>query len=447
VRKIAFPHPLTLLVACTLLAAALTWILPAGAFQRREDPATGRSVVVAGTYSRVESRPVGPFQAIVAIPKGIVDAASVIGLVFLIGGSFTVVERTGTFDRLVYALVSRVRRRGLIVIPVAGLAFSLGGIMMQMQEELIAFVPVLLLLVRQLGFTPVVAVAMSLGAAAVGAAFSPVNPFQVIIAQKVAELPPASGFGFRLAFLLPALALWIGGTMVYAQRTRRAPEAPARTLALGLGWRDTTILLSILAAFAIYIYGTQRLGWEFNELSALFFVVGVLAGLLGRLGVGGTADAFVDGFKSMALAALLIGFARAIYVVMNEGQIVDTVVQGLFIPIAGLPAALSALGMMVVQAAIHVPVPSTSSQAVLTLPLLVPLSDLIGLSRQVTVLAYQYGAGLCEMVTPTNGALMAMLVAAGVRYEEWLRFVFSLMGLLVALTVLAIVLGVGLGLN
>jgi uncharacterized ion transporter superfamily protein YfcC len=447
VPRIRFPHPLTLLVGCALLAAALTWVLPAGSFQRREDPVTGRSVVIPGTYARVESRPVGPFQAIVAIPKGIVDAASVIGLVFLIGGSFTVVERTGTFDRLVYALVSRLRRRGLIVIPVAGLAFSLGGIMMQMQEELIAFVPVLLLLVRQLGFNPVVAVAMSLGAAAVGAAFSPVNPFQVIIAQKVAELPPASGFGFRLAFLLPALGLWIGGTMVYAQRTRRAPEALPSNQGLELHWRDATVLLSIIAAFAIYIYGAQRLGWEFNELSALFFVVGVLAGLLGRLGVAGTAEAFVDGFRAMALAALLIGFARAIYVVMNEGQIVDTVVQGLFTPIAGLPAALSALGMMVVQAAIHVPVPSTSSQAVLTLPLLVPLSDLIGLSRQVTVLAYQYGAGLCEMVTPTNGALMAMLVAAGVRYEDWLKFAGSLLGFLVALAILAIVLAVGLGVN
>jgi uncharacterized ion transporter superfamily protein YfcC len=134
-------------------------------------------------------------------------------------------------------------------------------------------------------------------------------------------------------------------------------------------------------------------------------------------------------------------------VVMNEGQIVDTVVQGMFTPIAGLPASLSALGMMLVQAAIHLPVPSTSSQAVLTLPLLVPLSDLIGLSRQVTVLAYQYGAGLCEIVTPTNGALMAMLAAAGVRYEEWLKFVAPLYGLLMALAMLGLVVAVAAGLR
>jgi uncharacterized ion transporter superfamily protein YfcC len=447
VKKIRFPHPLALLVGCALLAAALTWVLPAGRFDRREDPATGRSVVVPGTYTRVEPHPVGPFQAMVAIPKGIVDAASVIGLVFLIGGGFTVVERTGTFGRLVNGLSRQLKGRGILVIPVASVVFALGGMMMQMQEELIAFVPVLLLLVRQLGFTPLTAVAMSLGAAAVGAAFSPVNPFQVLIAQKVAELPPASGLGFRLAFLLPALGCWIWATMRYARRTQVPPQESPEKQRVPLDGRDIAVLVSILAAFGIYIYGTQRLGWEFDQLAALFFIVGLLAGLLRGLGIGATAEAFVDGFRSMALAALLIGFARAIYVVMNQGEIVDTVVQGLFTPIAGLPATVSAVGMIFIQAAIHLPVPSTSSQAVLTLPLLVPLSDLIGLSRQVTVLAYQYGAGLCEVITPTNGALMAMLAAAGVRYEDWLKFVLPISGLLVALAVVAIVLATAVGLR
>jgi uncharacterized ion transporter superfamily protein YfcC len=305
----------------------------------------------------------------------------------------------------------------------------------------------LLLLTRQLGFTPVVAVSMSLGAAGVGAAFSPVNPFQVIIAQKVAELPSASGLGFRIGVLVPALALWIGGTMLYARRTARQPQALPDDRAARLDRRDILVLAAIVSAFAIYIYGAQRLGWEFDQLAALFLVVGTLAGLLGRLGVGGTADAFVEGFRSMAFAGLLIGFARAIYVVLSEGQIVDTLVHGLFAPIAGLPTALAALGMLVVQAVLHVPIPSTSGQAVLTLPLLVPLSDLIGLSRQVTVLAYQYGAGLCDLVTPTNGALMAMLAAAGVRYEDWLKFVLPLYALLMAMALLALIVAVAAGLR
>jgi uncharacterized ion transporter superfamily protein YfcC len=447
VPRLRFPHPLTLLVGCVALAAVLTWVLPAGTYQRREDPATGRSVVIAGTYARVESRPVGPFGAAVAIPQGIVDAAEVIGLVFLIGGAFTVIERTGTLARLANGLGYRVRGRRLLVIPVASLAFSLGGIMMQMQEELIAFVPMLLLLTRPLGFSPVIAVAISLGVAAVGAAFSPVNPFQVIIAQKLAELPPGSGLMFRLAVLLPAIGIWIGGTVLYARRTRTAPEMIAGGPAARVEWRDLVVLFAVIGGFAVYIYGAQRLGWEFDQLAAIFFVVGVGAGLLGRLGFAGTADAFVEGFSSMAFAALLIGFARAIFVVLNEGRIVDTVVQGLFTPIANLPATLSAFGMLAGHWAIHLPVPSTSGQAVLTMPLLVPLSDLIGLPRQVTVLAYQYGAGLCELVTPTNGALMAMLAAAGVRYEEWLRFVLPIYGLLILLALIALGMAVAIGLS
>jgi uncharacterized ion transporter superfamily protein YfcC len=173
--------------------------------------------------------------------------------------------------------------------------------------------------------------------------------------------------------------------------------------------------------------------------------MGVVAGLLGGLRINGTADAFAEGLRSMAFAALLIGFARGIYVVLDEGRVVDTVVHGLFTPIADLPVAVSALAMMAAQTLIHVPVPSTSGQAVLTLPLLVPLSDLIGLSRQVTVLAYQYGAGLCELITPTNGALMAMLAASGVRFEEWLKFAGVLFGILLVLAALAIGVGVVAG--
>lgn len=281
-----------------------------------------------------------------------------------------------------------------------------------------------------------------------GAAFGPVDPFSVLIAQRLAQLRPGSGLGFRLAFLAPALAIWIWGTMRYTARTRTAPSASGEATAGGrLEPRDVVIVVAIVAALGTYVYGAQRLDWEFDQLSALLFAVGVLAGLLGRLGLDGTAEAFVDGFKSMAYAALLVGFARSIYVVLSEGRIVDTIVNGLFAPIAGLPATVSAIGMIGAHTAIHFPVPSASGHAVLTLPLLVPLSDLIGLSRQVTVLAYQYGAGLCEVLTPTNGALMAMLAAAGVRYEDWLRFVLPLWLILGSLAALAVAVAVAIGLH
>jgi uncharacterized ion transporter superfamily protein YfcC len=437
---VRFPHPLTLLVACILIAGALTWVVPAGEYERREDPVSGRSVVVAGTYAPVEAAPVGPFQALVGIPRGMIAAASVIFFVFLVGGAFAVVERTGALDRLVNSLATALSGRGLAVIPLAGLAFAAGGALIQMQEELIAFVPVLLLLTSRLGFDPVVAVAMSLGASAVGASFSPINPFQVGIAQKVAQVDLLSGTGFRLSFLLPALAIWLGGTMLYARRTREPVAAAVRApvAAVGAGRRHTAVLATVVLAFVVFVVGVLRYHWDFDQLGAVFFVMGVAAGLFGGLRLAGTAEAFVDGLRSMAFAALLIGFARGIYVVLEEGRIVDTLVHGLFAPVAGLPVTVSALAMMGAHTLLHVPVPSTSGQAVLTLPLLVPLSDLIGLSRQVTVLAYQYGAGLCELLTPTNGALMAMLAASGVRYEQWIRFAVPVLLALFALAAAAI---------
>ena len=441
-----FPHPLVLLVAGIALAAAASWVLPAGQYERRDDPATGRRVVIAGTYHRVAPSPVGPLRALVAIPKGMTDAGSVIFFVFLIGGAFTVVDRTGALRSAVDWLVRLLARREAFVLPAACLTFALGGVLDNMKEEIIALVPVMLLLVRRLGFDAVTAVAASLGAAAVGAAFSPLNPFQVGIAQRLAQLPPLSGASFRLAVLFLALGVWVWGTMRYAARTRLAPAATAAGPAEPPARRGA-VLGVVLATFAGLVVGVLRYGWGFDQMAALFFAMGVVAGLVGGLRVGGTAAAFVDGFASMAYAALLIGFARAIYVALDEGHIVDTIVRGLFAPLAGLPLALSALGMMVVHAAVHVAVPSPSGHAVLTLPILVPLSDLLGLSRQVTVLAYQYGGGLCELLTPTNGALMAILTAAGVRYEHWLKFALPLYGTLLGLGAVAIALAIAVGLR
>ena len=451
--RLRLPHPLILLVFCVIAAAALTWVLPSGQYDRREDKAAGREVVVPGTYHEVPASPVGPFDALVAIPKGMSDAASIIFYVFLVGGAFAVVERTGTLARLVEWLARRLATRGIWAIPIVGFAFAWGGILIQMQEELIAFVPVLLLLVRRLGFNALTAVAMSLGAAAVGASFSFINPFQVGIAQKVAQLPSLSGWQFRSVVLAVAWLVWIGGTMRFARRSRIAPESARLADSSGrppgetAGWRQTVVLGIVIVTFVAFVIGVKQLAWDFDQLSALFFLMGVAAGLIGGLGLGGTADGYVEGFRSMAFAGLLIGFARGIYIVLDQGHVVDTIVHGLLGPIAALPTTLSALGMMAFHALVHLPVPSTSGQAVLTLPLLVPLSDLIGLSRQVTVLAYQYGAGLCELVTPTNGALMAMIAASGVRYEEWLRFVVPVMGALVAVAAAAIGLAVAIGLR
>jgi uncharacterized ion transporter superfamily protein YfcC len=288
---------------------------------------------------------------------------------------------------------------------------------------------------------------MSAGAAFVGSAFSPINPFQVLIAQGVAQVPAVSGWAFRLVFLALGMALWIGVTMRYAARTRSEPAVATGTVDEALTGRDRIVLAMVATTFVVMVTGLLRWDWGFDQMSAAFFIMGVLVGLVSRMGFGGTAEAYVRGFQAMAYAALLIGFARAIFVVLDQGRVVDTIVFSMFTPLETLPRLASALGMIVAQAAIHVPVPSVSGQAVLTMPVLVPLSDLLGLSRQVTVLAYQYGAGLCDLVTPTNGALLAILAAAGVRYEDWMKFTVPLYAALVALGAVAIAIGIAIGLQ
>jgi uncharacterized ion transporter superfamily protein YfcC len=455
VPRLRLPHAITLLVACTILAALLTYVLPAGQFDRRDDPETGRRVVVAGTYHRVPAHPIGPFQTMVAIPDGIIDAASVIAFVFLVGAAFTVVDQTGALRDGIEWLARRLGDRQLWAIPIVSLAFAAGGALEHMQEEIVGLVPVLLVLARRLGFDDLTAVMMSIGAAAVGAAFSPIDPFSVGIAQKVAHVTQLSGGAYRSIFLAIALVLWIAGTMRHARRTHQrppsaaggsppqgTPESPHR-----FNSRRLVVLGVVALTFVIFVYGVAALGWDFDQEAALFFIMAIVTGLIGGLGVGGTADAFIDGLRSMAYAALLIGFARSISVVMEQGLIIDTVVQGLAAPLAGFPVAVAGVGMMVVQAAIHVPVPSTSGQAVLTLPVFAPVADLIHMSRQVAVLAYQYGAGICELITPTNGALMAILAAAGLRYEQWLRSTGWLLAALVALGAASIVIAVAVGLR
>jgi uncharacterized ion transporter superfamily protein YfcC len=443
------PNPLTLLVGCTLVAAILTHIIPAGAYDRRADPTAGREIVVPGTYHLVPAQPVGPFAAVVAIPRGIIDAAPVIAFVFLVGGAFGVVDRTGALHDGVDRLVRRLGDRGLLAVPIVCLAFAAGGALENTQEEIIALVPALMVLTERLGLDPVSAAAMSVGSAAVGAAFSPVNPFQVGIAQQVAGLAPLSGGLFRLVVMVVALALWIGGTMLYARRVRRpGPASDATAVSTSVRRvRSPGVLAIVVATFAVFVYAIIAWGWDFDQEAALFLIMGVAAGLVGGLGMAGTADAFIDGFRSMTFATLLIGFARAIYVVMAEGHIIDTVVRGLSAPLAALPVGLAALGMMGVQAAIHVPVPSVSGQAVLTLPVFAPLADLIGLSRQSAVLSYQYGAGLCELITPTNGALMAILAAAGVRYDQWLRTMGGLVAAVALVGAAALLTAVAIGLH
>jgi uncharacterized ion transporter superfamily protein YfcC len=422
--RLRLPHPLILLIAAVAVAAALTWVLPAGAYARRDDPVTHRSVVVAGTYHPVPRAPVGPFAAAVAIPRGFVEGAEVIAVVLFVGGAWVVVDRLGTLGRIIGALVASFRRRGLIAIPVLSLFFATMGALENMQEEIIPLTPVLLVFGRALGIDAVSVVAMSAGAAMIGSAFGPTNPFQAGIAMKLAQLPATSGGALRLAMFVVAFVVWVAWTMRYAARTRATiiESSVDRDASEHVSRKDILIFLLVISPMAAYVYGSIALGWGFNELAAGFLISGMLAGFWGGLGVEGTTLAYLEGMQSLLPAAMLIGVARSISLVLADGHVIDTILQGLAAPLAQAPALVAPLLMIPAQGIVHVFVPSVSGQAVLTMPVFIPLSDLLGVSRQATVLAYQMGAGLTELLTPTNGALMALLLAAGVPYQKWIRF-------------------------
>lgn len=444
VTRLRLPHPYLLLVVCVAIAAAFTWILPAGEYDRRDDPATGRRVVVAGTYHAVEARPVGAFGVAVAVPRGFIAGADVIISILLIGGAWVVVDRMGTLSRAVGALVRRLRRRGLLAIPLMTLLFASMGAIENMQEEIIPMIPVLLLLGRRLGVDAVTVVAMSAGAAIVGSAFGPTNPFQAGIAMKLAELPPLAGGGLRLAMFAIGVALWSLWTVRHARRNRVAVVVDAEVDQAPFTGRDGVIMTLVLLPFAAYVYGALALGWGFNELSGAFFIGAIAAGLVGGLRLDGTIKSYIEGMQLLLPAAMLVGVARSISLVLADGRVIDTILNGLATPLSGVSSATAAILMVPLHTIIHVPVSSVSGQAALTMPVLVPLSDLIGLSRQITVLAYQTGAGLGDMITPTNGALLAVLLAADVPLPRWLRFAaggwvimtaVGIAGILVALAV------------
>lgn len=460
--RLSFPHPLIILVGCILVAGLLTYVIPAGHYVRTRNPVSGQETVMAGSYQRDPSSSVGFWALMVDVPRGIAAGAEVIASILIFGGAFCVVDRTGAFRAALVWLIGKTRRFPYLVVCLVGTAFAAGGAMDNMSEEIMALIPVMVFMAGRLGYSKIGAVAISTGCAVIGASFSPMNPFQVGIAQKVAEVPLLSGAWLRILFLIPAVAFWItwvvrktrvaggaaGGLVATGDAGAAIAVPTGATLAVPTGGAITTtpegappagappprrlgrvryalILGLVFAAFAIMIYGIIRLGWDFNEMTALFFILGFVAGFIGLLGLNGTAAAFAEGAKEMTLAALIVGLARSVYLVLQDGRIIDTIVHGLFSPLQHLPLVLSAGGMMLCHILIHIPVSSTSGQAQLTIPLLTPLADLTGMSRQVMVMAFQYGAGLSELFAPTNGALMGVLAVAGISYKDWWGFVWK----------------------
>jgi uncharacterized ion transporter superfamily protein YfcC len=400
----SFPNALTFVVGFILFAGVLTYIIPKGKYDRVFDETAQREVVVPGSYRPVEAQNLSPFQVLTCIPRGIINGSEVVVLIFLVGGCFYIVDKTGALKEGVTFLSSKVQGREELALLLIGFLFAIGGATEGLQEEIIPLIPILLTLTKSLGYPPIVTIAISYGAATIGAAFSPVNPFAAVIAQKVAEVPFLSNGLFMLLVSVFAFSLWMFMVIRYGNANRIEKHHSDEVLQATLQPSHVIILSLVGTGFVLLIVGMLFWGWGFNEISATFFCVGVLSGLIGNLGINGTFSSYGEGFKDISVAALIVGLAYGISLLQY------------------VPPALSAFGMMISQAMLHVAVPSYSGQAVLTIPILAPLSDLIGLSREVCVMAFQFGAVLMDMVIPTNGALMAVIALAGISYSEWINF-------------------------
>ncbi|MBK5280221.1 MAG: YfcC family protein, partial [Bacteroidia bacterium] len=369
----SFPNALTIVVAFILAAGVLTYVIPKGEYQRAIDPDTKREVVVPGSYKLVDVENLSPFEILVCIPRGIGKGVEVMVLIFLVGGCLFIVEKTGALKEGVLYFTSKVKGKEEFALVLMGFLFAAGGATEGLEEEIIPLIPVLLIFTRNLGYSPIVTVGVSYGAAVIGASFSPINPFGVVIAQKIAEVPFLLNGIFRMIVFVFAFAVWMVLLIRYANMTRMEKQDVAVNVHK-FSNRNAIILSIVMLAFIVLIYGMLSLGWGFNEISAEFFIAGIIMGLLGRLGVNGTFLAYIDGLKSMTFAAMIGGLAYAIPLVLKDGFIIDSIIYGLFTPLQYASPILSAIGMMCSQAFLHLLIPSYSGQAILTMPILAPLS-------------------------------------------------------------------------
>jgi len=443
VKKLKFPHTLLLIYAMVVLTVVATWLVPGGEYQRVEKD--GRMIPVAGSYQRVESRPQGLGGLFVSPVRGIIDAAAIIGILLIVGGAFSVIQKTGAITVVIHNLAfqfGRSKALRILLIPVTMTVFSLGGAVFGMCEETMPFVLIFVPLALSLGYDTIVGVSIPFLGAAAGFAGAFFNPFTVGIAQGIAGLPLYSGIGYRLIVWAIGTVIVVAVVMRYAAKILKNPQASPvyeddiekRKKYLGAGpvveklpmlTTHKLVLGVFVGGFAFMVFGILKYKWYINEIAGIFLAMGVLAGIAGRLKGDEFGRAFVDGAKDMVNAALIIGTARAILIVATDGRIMDTILAGLARAISNFHPIISSQLMFLSQCVINFFVHSGTAQAALTIPVMAPLGDLVGITRQTSVFAFQL-AEYINPLLPTSGVTMGVLGLAGLRYEKWAKWLIPL---------------------
>lgn len=437
-KKFEFPHVFVILFSIIVLATALSYIIPAGEFEREE--VDGTMVVVEGTYQVVESNPASLFDIFLAVPKGMIEGGSIIFFILIVGGSFGILLATNAIEVMIGKLSTKMANKEIYMIPIFMLFFALGGATFGMAEEIIPFMLVLIPLAIRIGYDSLVGAAIVIVGAYSGFTAAFINPFTVGVAQTIAELPLFSGMGVRILFWFIFVGISIGYVMLYAKKIQKDPEKSImfkidreRNLNRGdhvidekVSTRHVLIVVLLGLTLVGLALGVTLLDWYINEIAALFLIMGVLVGIIGKMSPNKITENFIKGCETMVVGALVVGFAYGILVIFEESNTIDTILEYSASLVGSLPGYLSAMGMYFVQSVLNFIVPSGSGQAALTMPIMAPLADLVGVSRQTAVLAFQMGDGISNIITPTSGAFMAALAVAGVPWVKWMKWVWPL---------------------
>ncbi|MCK5467807.1 MAG: YfcC family protein [Cyclobacteriaceae bacterium] len=454
--KFKVPHTLVLLFGMMVFALLLTYVLPQGKFETIENE-HGRSVVVPDSYEQnSEKSLLSVWTLFTVLPRAFADSQGIIFFVFIIGGALAVIKSTGVIDAFLGKMLKKFGSKPQILIVSSMLVFSIGSSTLGMAEEYLPFITVLIALCLGMKMDVMSAVGIMVVGYGVGYGVAAINPFTVMIAQEVAEVPPTSGMWYRLILLIPFFLVGWYHVQKYAIGVQNDPsKSLMNNVENNQNHQETAypkltkmhwiILILTFLALSLIVYGISAWHWYLTELGAVFFGLTVLVVIVNRINPSEAAKAFGIGASELTLTALLIGFARSIALLLEDGQVLHTIVNALAIPLQKAGPELASVGMYMIQSAMNFFIPSGSGQAYVTMPLMAPIADLTGVSRQIAVLAYQFGDGFTNMLVPTNAVLMGIIGIAGIPYDRWFKFIIPLMIKFWIIGSLALILAVWIG--
>ncbi|MCW0984392.1 YfcC family protein [Staphylococcus gallinarum] len=440
-KKFNMPHIYVILFIFGVIATISTYFIPSGQFKRIKGP-EGREMVDADSFHFISSKPVGIVDFISIIPKGLIEAGEIVFFTLIIGGMFMVLRKTGIIEIAVDKLARRFINQSVLIIPVLTTVFAIVATLIGTAELSLVYIPVIIPLIIALGYDSITATAIALCGTVVGFTVGVLNPINTGLAQKLSGIPVFSGIGLRIILFIVVLAVTIMFIMRYAQKIKNKPtlssvyhaDIEKRDLYQNITNQEPIEATNrqkwgiavVLLFFVILVYGVISQGWFMIEMAGLFIIMGIIVGLVTGLSTQAICEAFNEGFKDVLMGAIIVGLARSIAVVLEDGKIMDTIVHGLGSVIDGATPTIAVVGMYAVQVAINFIISSGSGQALVTMPIMAPLADMLGITRQTAVLAFQLGDGFTHIFYPTSGYFMAALAIGGVSYTKWIRFFFPL---------------------